>query len=87
MIALFIVMKDNRFTVTTFHTTPFNMGKFGVLKFLSFHFLRKIRKTGTVLDKVKAIVPVSNLLGEMIKRKHPKSASLHKNAIHPEAYK
>ena len=74
--------------VTTFHTTPFNMGKFGVLKFLSFRnfFYEKLEKRELFSDKVKAIVPVSNLLGEMIKRKHPKSASLHKNAIHPGVF-
>ena len=71
--------------VTTFHTTPFNMGKFWFSGFLSFRnfFYEKLERRELFSDTVKAIVPVSNLLGEMIKRKHPKSASLLKNAIHP----
>ena len=74
--------------VTTFHTTPFNQGKPWVWKFLSLRnfFYERLERRELFADSVKAIVPVSNLLGEMIKRKHPKSESLLKDAVHPGVF-
>jgi len=71
--------------VTTFHTTPFNQGKPWAWRFLSLRnlFYERLERRELFADSVKAIVPVSNLLGEMIKRKHPKSESLLKDAVHP----
>lgn len=74
--------------VTTFHTTPFNQGKPWVWKFLSLRnfFYEKLERRELLADSVKAIVPVSNLLGEMIKRKHPQSQSLLNDAVHPGVF-
>ena len=74
--------------VTTFHTTPFNQGKPWAWRFLSLRnfFYEKLERRELFADSVKAIVPVSNLLGEMIKRKHPKSESLLKDAVHPGVF-
>ena len=74
--------------VTTFHTTPFNQGKPWATRFLSLRnfFYEKLERRELFTDSVKAIVPVSNLLGEMIKRKHPKSESLLKAAVYPGVF-
>jgi len=74
--------------VTTFHTTPFNSGKSQISKYLSLRnfFYERLERRELFADSVKAIVPVSNLLGEMIKRKHPKSESLLKDAVHPGVF-
>jgi len=74
--------------VTTFHTTPFNLGKPWAKRFLSFRnfFYERLERRELFADSVKAIVPVSNLLGEMIKRKHPKSENLLKDAVHPGVF-
>ena len=74
--------------VTTFHTTPFNQGKSWVWKFLSLrNFLyERLERRELFADQVRAIVPVSNLLGEMIKQKHPKSQSIIKDAVHPGVF-
>jgi len=74
--------------VTTFHTTPFNQGRSWVWKFLSLRnfFYERLERRELFADSVKAIVPVSNLLGEMIKRKHPKSESLLTDAVHPGVF-
>ena len=74
--------------VTTFHTTPFNQGKPWATRFLSLRnfFYERLERRELFADSVKAIVPVSNLLGEMIKRKHPKSESLLKDAVHPGVF-
>ena len=74
--------------VTTFHTTPFNQGRSWVWKFLSLRnfFYERLERRELCADSIKAIVPVSNLLGEMIKRKHPKSESLLKDAVHPGVF-
>jgi len=75
--------------VTTFHTTPFRQVKPLVTRFLSFRnfFYERLERRELFSDSVKAVVPVSNLLGEMIKRKHPMSESLLRNAVHPGIFK
>lgn len=67
---------------------PFNQGKPWATRFLSLRnfFYEKLERRELFADSVKAIVPVSNLLGEMIKRKHPKSESLLKDAVHPGVF-
>ena len=71
--------------VSTFHTTPFNLGKLRVARFLSLRnfFYEKLEKRELLGPNTRAVVPVSNLLGNLIRVKHPEAAEVIKKAIHP----
>jgi UDP-glucose:(heptosyl)LPS alpha-1,3-glucosyltransferase len=71
--------------VSTFHTTPFNFGKLRFVKFLSLRnfFYEKLEKRELSGPNTCAVVPVSNLLGDLIRVKHPEAAEVIKKAIHP----
>ena len=71
--------------VSTFHTTPFNLGKHSVSKFLSLRnfFYEKLEKRELFGHHAHAIVPVSNSLGDLIRGKHPEAHNILKRAIHP----
>ncbi len=71
--------------VSTFHTTPFNLGKIRVARFLSLRnfFYEKLEKRELLGPNTRAVVPVSNLLGDLMRAKHPEAAEVIKKAIHP----
>ena len=71
--------------VTTFHTTPFNLGKSWISRWLSLrNFFYEILEKRELLGRhVSAVVPVSNMLGDLIRKKHPDSANFLRLAIHP----
>ena len=71
--------------VTTFHTTPFNFRKTRFARFLSLRnfFYEKLEKRELLGTNICAVVPVSNLLGNLIRLKHPEAAEVLKKAIHP----
>lgn len=71
--------------ITTIHTTPFNQGKSWIFKFLSLRnfFYEKLEHRELFSPSVRAIVPVSNILGDLIKQKHPNCSSIIKPAIYP----
>ena len=71
--------------ITTFHTTPFGHGRGSLFKFLSLrnYFYDRLEKRELLGRCVRKIIPVSNLLGTMIKSKHPKASEIVMNAIYP----
>jgi glycosyltransferase involved in cell wall biosynthesis len=71
--------------ITTFHTTPYNLHKPWIKKWLSLRnfFYEKLEERELFGRNINAIVPVSNLLGDLIKKKHPESANFLRSAIHP----
>jgi UDP-glucose:(heptosyl)LPS alpha-1,3-glucosyltransferase len=71
--------------VTTFHTTPFNLGKTRIARFLSLRnfFYEKLEGRELFGSNTRAIVPVSNLLGDLIRVKYPEASEVITGAIHP----
>lgn len=77
--------RQNTHHITTFHTTPYNLHKPWIKKWLSLRnfFYEKLEERELFGRNINAIVPVSNLLGDLIKKKHPESANSLRSAIHP----
>jgi UDP-glucose:(heptosyl)LPS alpha-1,3-glucosyltransferase len=77
--------RESSHHITTFHTTPFNLGKPWILKFSSIRnfFYEKLERRELFSPSVQVIVPVSNILGDLIKQKHPNCSSIIKPAIYP----
>ncbi len=77
--------RESTHNITTFHTTPFNMGKSWIFKFSSLRnfFYEKLERRELFSPSVRAIVPVSNILGDLINQKHPSCSSKIKSAIYP----
>lgn len=71
--------------VTTFHTTPFGHGRGPFFRFLSLrnYFYEELERRELLGHQVRAIVPVSNKLGEMISSKHIGAKENLLGAIHP----
>ena len=71
--------------ITTFHTTPYKLGKSRMTKWLSPRnfFYEKLERRELFGKQVSAVVPVSNLLGTFIKDKYSVSDSIICPAIHP----
>jgi UDP-glucose:(heptosyl)LPS alpha-1,3-glucosyltransferase len=72
--------------VSTFHTTPFNFDrKRSLLHRVSPRHLlfERLEKREIVGNQVKAVVPVSSSLGEMLEVKHPSARELITPPIHP----
>ena len=71
--------------ITTFHTTPYKLGKSRITKWLSPRnfFYEKLERRELFGSQIKAVVPVSNLLGTLIKNKYSVSGSIIYPAIHP----
>ena len=71
--------------ITTFHTTPYKLGKSRITKWLSPRnfFYEKLERRELFGTQVRAVVPVSNLLGTFIKDKYSVSDSIICPAIHP----
>jgi len=71
--------------ITTFHTTPYKLGESRITKWLSPRnfFYEKLERRELFGPQVKAVVPVSNLLGTFIKDKYSISDPFICSAIHP----
>ena len=77
--------RESSHHISTFHTTPFNLGKPWVLKFSSIrnYFYEKLENRELFSHSVQAIVPVSNRLGDLIRQKHPSCSNRIEVAIYP----
>jgi len=77
--------RESSHHISTFHTTPFNLGKPLILKFSSIrnYFYEKLEKRELFSPSVQAIVPVSNILGDLIRQKHPSCSNRIEVAIYP----
>jgi UDP-glucose:(heptosyl)LPS alpha-1,3-glucosyltransferase len=77
--------RESSHHISTFHTTPFNLGKPLILKFTSIrnYFYEKLENRELFSPSVQAIVPVSNRLGDLIRQKHPSCSNRIEVAIYP----
>ena len=69
--------------ITTIHSTLFNFPRKIALPSLRSFMNQRIERKEIISQKVKAIVPVSELISKQIKEKYPKSRDFIKNPIHP----
>ena len=69
--------------ITTIHSTLFNFPRKIALPSLRSFMNQRIERREIISQKVKAIVPVSELISKQIKEKYPKSRDFLKNPIHP----
>lgn len=71
--------------VTTFHTTPFGHGRRRFFRFFSLRnfFYEELERRELSGHQVRAIIPVSNKLGDMISSKHIGAKENLLEAIHP----